>query len=214
MRQKNAQAIISELRNNQGMSFIKKEDFETICLDFYKNLYKHKEICKGTINEVLEGLPTTFTCDMNETLAKDITKRKLSAAVSSMAKGKALGHNGIPIEFFQKMWTTIGNEFHHMVIKGTKEEILHEGVIKGFISLIPKEGDSKDLNYWRSITLLTNNYKFFAKALQLRLQPILRDVISPEQTTFLPLRFILDNIVLTQETLHWAKTSKQLPIFL
>ena len=43
---------------------------------------------------------------------------------------------------------------------------------------------------------------------------MLRDVISPEQTAFLPLRFILDNIVLTQETLHWARTSKQPTIFL
>ena len=31
---------------------------------------------------------------------------------------------------------------------------------------------------------------------------MLRDVISPKQTAFLPLRFILDNIVLTQEILH------------
>jgi hypothetical protein len=43
---------------------------------------------------------------------------------------------------------------------------------------------------------------------------MLRDVISPEQTVFLPLRFILDNIVLTQETLHWARVSKQPTIFL
>lgn len=40
-----------------------------------------------------------------------------------------------------------------------------------------------------------------------------RDVISLEQTAFLPLRFILDNIVLTQETLHWAKASKRPSIF-
>ena len=43
----------------------------------------------------------------------------------------------------------------------------------------------------------------------MRLQPILRNVISLEQTAFSPLKFILDNIVLTQETLHWARTSRQ-----
>lgn len=43
---------------------------------------------------------------------------------------------------------------------------------------------------------------------------MLRDVISPEQRVFLPLRFILDNIVLTQETLHWAKASIQPMFFL
>ena len=60
--QKNAQAIILELRDNQGMNFTKKEDLEAICLDFYKNLYKHREILEGAINEVLEGLLATFTC--------------------------------------------------------------------------------------------------------------------------------------------------------
>ena len=82
------------------------------------------------------------------------------------------------------------------------------------ISLIPKEGDAKDLNYWRPITLLTVIYKIFAKTLQIRLQPMLKDVISPEQTAFLSLSFILDNIVLIQKTLHWAKASRQPSIFL
>jgi hypothetical protein len=62
--------------------------------------------------------------------------------------------------------------------------------------------------------LLTVAYKIFAKSLQLSLQPILKDIISPEQTVFLPLRFILDNIVRTQETLHWEKTSRQPTVFL
>ena len=43
---------------------------------------------------------------------------------------------------------------------------------------------------------------------------MLKDIISSEQTAFLPLRFILDNIVLTQETLHWAKASRQPILFL
>lgn len=40
---------------------------------------------------------------MNETLANDITERELAVAVSSMAKGETLEHDGIPIEFLQKM---------------------------------------------------------------------------------------------------------------
>ena len=101
-----------------------------------------------------------------------------------------------------------------MILKSIEREVLHEEITKDIISLIPNEEDAKDLNYWRPITLLTVIYKIFAKTLQLGFQPILRDVISPAQTTFLPLRFILNNIVLTQETLHWAKSSKQPMIFL
>ena len=101
-----------------------------------------------------------------------------------------------------------------MLLRSIERGVLHEGVTKRIICLIPKEGDSKDLNYWRPITLLTLIYKIFAKTLQRRLQPMLRDVISQEQIIFLPLRFILDNIVLTQKTLHSAKTSRQPTVFL
>ena len=53
-----------------------------------------------------------------------------------------------------------------------------------------------------------------AKTLQIRLQSILRDDISAEQTAFLSLRFILDNIVLNQETLQCSKLSRQPIVFL
>ena len=55
------------------------------------------------MNEVFEGLLDTFICDMNEALSKDITERKQLTTVLSMAKMKALGYDGFPIEFFQKL---------------------------------------------------------------------------------------------------------------
>lgn len=101
-----------------------------------------------------------------------------------------------------------------MIQKNITLGAFHEGITKGIISLLPKEGDRGNLNNQRPITLLTAIFKVFAKTLQRRLQPVLCDIVSPEQTAFLPMRFILDNMVLTQETLHWAKTSRQPTIFL
>lgn len=49
---------------------------------------------------------------------------------------------------------------------------------------------------------------------QCRLQSILSDIASLEQSTFLPLRFLQDNIVLTHESLQWAKMSKHILFFL
>lgn len=61
----------------------------------------YKAISGEVKQEVLEGLPTTFTGDMNATLSRTITEKELSTAILSMAKGKAPGHDDIPIEFFQ-----------------------------------------------------------------------------------------------------------------
>lgn len=41
-----------------------------------------------------------------------------------------------------------------MILKGIEHGAFHKGVAKGLISLIPKEGNVQDLNYWHPITLL------------------------------------------------------------
>ena len=61
---------------------------------------------------MMEGVLATFTPVMNEALVKEVTERELRGAVNSMAKGKAPGHDGIPVEFYQKMWPTISKDFH------------------------------------------------------------------------------------------------------
>jgi len=48
----------------------------------------------------------------------------------------------------------------------------------------------------------------------LRLQGLLQEVISLEQSAFLPLRYILDNVILQYETVQWAQDSNQDLIFL
>ena len=40
------------------------------------------------------------------------------------------------------------------------------------------------------------------------------DIISPDQLAFLSLKFILNNIFLTQETMSWAEQSSQPLLFL
>ena len=110
----------------------------------------------------MERLPATFTNNMNKSLAKDITENELSSAIMSMAKGKAPGHDGILVELFQKLWSSLGQDFLSHDIQGHGKWCTNT---KGLISFIPKEGDAKDLNYWRPITLLTTVYKIFAKTL-------------------------------------------------
>lgn len=111
-----------------------------------------------------------------------------------------------------KRITTFYNSNKQMIlntINGVNVLVMLIGKGQMFTSFrwFPKEGELQDLNYQRPITLPTVIYKIFAKTSQVILQPMFRDVINPEQTSFLPLGFILDNIVLTQEVLHWAKAS-------
>lgn len=114
-----------------------------------------------------------------------------------METGKSPRHDGKPIEFLKCLWHALGYDFYQMIQKSIAQGAFHEEAIKGVLSLIPKEGDGGNLNNQSLITLLTTIYKLFAKMLQRRLQPVLSDIISPKQMTFLSLRFILDSIVFT-----------------
>lgn len=95
-----------------------------------------------------------------------------------------------------------------------KRRAFHNGVTKGVLSLIPNEGVNSNMKNWQPITMLAVIYKVFSITLQRRLQPILSNVINLEQIAFSPLQFILDNIVLKHENLHWAKISRQPLVFL
>ena len=171
-------------------------------------------MAEPVIREVLEDLSVTFTASMNGSLAQDIIEKGLASAIHLMAKGKTTGHDRIPMEFFQRLWSTSGPDFHRMLCNGFDEEKLFEGVTKGFLLALSRRRMTSRTSTWRPITLLTAGYKIHAKIPQSKLRPILRDVISPKQTAFLPLRIILDNIVLIQETLHWANISRQRTVFL
>ena len=114
------------------------------------------------IREVLEELLITFMEIINECLAQKITKKKLASAIHSMTKSKAPGHDGIPMKFFQLLWSTIDPSFHRLLCKAYDKGKIPEGVTKVFISFIPNDGDIKDLNYERPITMLTAGYKVLA----------------------------------------------------
>jgi hypothetical protein len=55
--------------------------------------------------------------------------------------------------------------------------------------------------------------KIVAKILQIKLQSTLMEAINSHQSAFVLVRYILNNIILTHETISWAKKSKQPIVF-
>jgi hypothetical protein len=82
-----------------------------------------------------------------------------------MAKGKALGPNGIIVEFFLSMWLVIGREYTKMIHDAILNDYIPRIVVRSLITLLHKGGERKHLSNWRPITLLNVSYNFFAKVL-------------------------------------------------
>ena len=135
VRQKNTQAVITELKDIDGRICTRRKDLDRICLDFYRKLYAFKEILEEALEEVFTGFPVTFNDIVNVTTIKEITERDLGAVVRYLVKGKTPGHEGLSIEFSQRLWPTIGVDFHKMLLSSMEEGNLYNGVTKGLIRL-------------------------------------------------------------------------------
>lgn len=84
-----------------------------------------------------------------------------------------------------------------------------EGTNDIAIVLIPKTQQSIELKEFHSISLSNVLYKIVSKCLVNRLRPVLDDLISPNQSAFVPGRLITDNALLAFECFHYIQKSKR-----
>jgi hypothetical protein len=72
---------------------------------------------------ILQGIiqlasPRPCECDTRsakQTLARPLSEQELLQVAKEMATGKSPGPNGYAIEYYTRMWRTIGAEFTEMV---------------------------------------------------------------------------------------------------
>ena len=79
---------------------------------------------------------------------------------------------------------------------------------KTLILLIPKCLGPETFSHFRPISLCNTVYKIVPKIIVSRIRPILNNLISPYQTTFVPGRRGVDNVVIAQELIHTIQKKK------
>jgi hypothetical protein len=72
-----------------------------------------------------------------------------------------------------------------------KERPLLNGVNRGLITLLFKTNEKEHIGNWHPIILLNVSYKMFTKVFQLRLQPILMEIIDVDQNIHLNLFYTM-----------------------
>ncbi len=204
-------ALVRELETDSG-TVSGQHDLAHYVTGFYTRLYTSDADSLGTSaaqEQCWQSVPSRVSDDANADLISNISVEEVAKAFRALPKGKAPGHDGIPMEFFHEFEKEVASDLHQAFTAMLDEGETSVFINKGLITLIPKNGDHARLNNWRPITLLESIYKILAKLLAGRLQAILPSIICPNQTGFVEGRSILDNVFIAQESLSWAEESNQ-----
>jgi hypothetical protein len=82
------------------------------------------------------------------------------------------------------------------------EGIMPEGVNETSIVFIPKITNPTEVKDFRPISLCNVLYKIVSKCLVNCLHPVLNDIVTPNQSAFIPGRLITDNALIAFECIH------------
>uniref|UniRef100_A0A8I6YHP9 Reverse transcriptase domain-containing protein n=1 Tax=Hordeum vulgare subsp. vulgare TaxID=112509 RepID=A0A8I6YHP9_HORVV len=153
-------------------------------------------------DEVLDCIAPKVNAEMNDSLCKPYSDEEISNALFQIGPLKALGCDGLPTRFFQRNWALLKAEITTAVREFFVSGIMPEGVNDTAIVLIPKVPHPKDLKDFRPISLCNVIYKIVSKCMVNRLRPVLTELISENQSAFIPGRLITDNSIIAFECLH------------
>ncbi|KAH9659015.1 reverse transcriptase domain-containing protein [Citrus sinensis] len=106
---------------------------------------------------------------------------------------------------FTKQTRQWNKEIFGNIIYRKRKLLTRIEINRTLLVLIPKVDHPTSLKMFQPISLCTVLYKTMTKIIANRLQALLPDLISPQQTSFVPGRHITENIVIAQEVIHTMK---------
>lgn len=71
VKHKNTKAFMTELKDQHGQIFTKREDLDRRCHNFYIELYRHKDIIEDDLRGLFDKFSITYTTTMNIALTKE-----------------------------------------------------------------------------------------------------------------------------------------------
>ena len=114
----------------------------------------------------------------------------------------------MPAMFFKRFWDTVGNQVTNEVLSVLRGGQMPEGWNSTMIVLIPKNTYPEKMKDFRPISLCNVVYKLVSKVITNRLKFILPDIISANQSAFVPGRIISDNTLLAYELTHFLQRKR------
>ena len=162
---------------------------------FYKKLYTPAEAEPDFEHLYLNENIPKITKASKEQCDLPITLEECKKALNNMKINKTPGTDGFPVEFYRYFWEELGPLIHESFLYAFNNNILSSEQRRAVLRLIPKKDKNiTQLKNWRPISLLNTDYKLLTHVLANRIQEVLSDIISKDQSGYLKGRYIGLNI--------------------
>jgi hypothetical protein len=198
---------IKSLQDCHGNLVTRRDTMVQIVEDYFRGIYHTSS--PSNIDQVVQLVETKVTTDMNNTLLLPFAGEEMRTALFQMNQSKAPGSDGMNAFFYQKFWHIVGNDVTTAVLDFLNSGQLLKSINYTHISIIPKIKSPHHMTQFRPISLCNVLYKLISKVLANRFKKVLHQVISDNQSAFVPGHLITDNILLTFEALHYMKSKRR-----
>ncbi|GJY76394.1 putative RNA-directed DNA polymerase [Tanacetum coccineum] len=172
---------------------------------------------KARVRWDVEDRRPRFSCDKivkisgvdADMLEGKIGENEVWDAICGCGGEKASGPDGFNFKYI-KNWEIIKADLMEAVnwLWETKE--ISRGCNSSFVTIIPKVADSIGLGDFRPISLIDCYYKILAKILAERVKKVVGEVVGDVQTAFIKGRFILDGVLIANETVEFVRKKKEI----
>lgn len=171
--------------------------------EFYKSLFSEDVDCAP--GYPIQGKFPIISGVYSENLIASVTVDEVRAALFNMKPMKAPGKDGLPAVFFQSNWPVVQQSFLNFVQHVFDGGEINPKLNTAIITLIPKRGTPAYVTDLRPISLLPVVFKVLTKVVVNRLKIVMPLLVHPTQSSFIPGRCIVDNIIVVQEVIHSMK---------
>ena len=133
------------------------------------------------------------------------THDEIRMALFQMHPTKASGIDGFHALFFQKFWDIVCDDVVGLVCLWWRGEVDLKPINKTCIFLVPKCKEPKNITEYCPISCCNVIYKIISKVMANKLRAFLEDIISANQSAFIPKKLITDSALLAFEAFHAMK---------
>ncbi|CAL1353594.1 unnamed protein product [Linum trigynum] len=197
---------IESFKDNNGEWVTDPQTLASLVFDYFAALYL-QDSQEYADHMPKEAFPRLSHEDLLH-LLRPFNAADIYRAIQEMKPFQAPGPDGFHAAFFQRSWQVVGKALIDMAMSFFAAGSLPEQVVESTVVLIPKVDHPEMVSQLRPISLNNVCLKAITKAITNRLKPIMRKLVSPRHSSFIPGRQTTDNIIVLQEVLHSLKKKK------